>query len=346
MKYPVSIITGLMCMWVVCGHAVAVSMTGQIQALAGAGALIYESPVTGTVQLDQDLLTFNDFQFVYGTWQMQELELLPPGTYTRPDEKGVDTTVTIPPGAIGAYIKFNVMWILTGWSVSPDGTVFTPIDISGDGLPGVRRQSSPFKRYMFVIPFAADPLHTVSLTVQGGSTHECASHDGTSVTVDALAEYPVDDPINTIYWDVDGNSVGTGNSITEVLSLGSHIIHAMGVADSGITAEASSQVDVRDTQDPVITVHFLDTLGNLVTSTSSGQDVEVDISATDTCDLAPVPGQATATPTYGVNDGDLLRPMAPGNILNLPTSAVTVVAPVTDSSGNTANGVATLMIVE
>lgn len=311
--------------------------------------IITNVPITGIVDLDNDVLIIDDFMFFGLIAETHVLEILPPGSYTRV-HNGVTVEATIDPGHVGAYMI--IAWgieeipMFMGWEVTSSNTVFDPVDVDGDGIPGMMMLSGPFFGLSAVYEFTAEPTGPgvrLVLSVEGGNLQECASFEGTEVTINAIPQLFGGATLESISWTVDGEDAGTGILINQTLSLGEHVVEAVATTTTGETGTASITVTIRDTTRPGLQISFIDNHGQVVDVAGPGP-VKISMTATDICDPEPVISNGTATPTSGVADGDVLHINASNSNLKLPTTRLRVDATATDASGNSASASAVLSL--
>lgn len=100
----------------------------------------------------------------------------------------------------------------------------------------------------------------VVIRVDGGNQQECASHDGTSMTVNADIAVPEGDELASIDWTLDGESIGNSAQLVHIVPLGTHTLAAEVQTLAGLSAASTSTLVVRDTQPPVISAAFIDRL--------------------------------------------------------------------------------------
>ena len=228
-------------------------------------------PITGIVDIDNDVLIIDDFQFLGLNTVTNVLEILPSGAYTR-TFNGVTVNATIDPGHVGAYMIID--WggieqipLFMGWDVNANKTIFTPVDVDGDGVLGMKMVSGPFVGLSAVYEFTADPTGPgvrLVLSVDGGNVQECASYEGTEVTINAIPQLFGGASLESISWTIDGEDAGTGIVISEVLSVGEHLVEAVATTTTGETGTASILVTIRDTTRPELQIAFISNQGQLV----------------------------------------------------------------------------------
>ena len=306
-------------------------------------------PVTGTVDIDNNVLVIDDFLFFGLNTVTNVQEILPPGSYTR-EFNGIVINATIDPGNIGAYmtIEWNTLEIplIMGWEVTSSNTIFTSVDVDGDGIPGMLITWGPFFGINATYDFTAEPVVpgvNLALTVVGGTIQECMIPGGSEVTINALPTVFGGAVLDSISWTIDGNDAGTGMVITEFLSLGPKSIQAVATTTTGETATASTTVTIRDTVRPELQIAFIDNQGQQVENAGPGH-VEISMTATDICDPNPSIGRATATPASEVLSGDIVQINAGKDNLKLPITSLRVDATAADASGNVTSNSAILGI--
>lgn len=307
-------------------------------------------PITGVVDLDNDVLVIDPFQFFGATAITNVLEILPPGSFTRTGSFGELLNATIPPDHVGAYIEIdwlgNVFNMFMGWQVNADKTVFTPIDVDGDGVPGMMMLAGPFAGINAVYDFTAEPIGPgvrLNLVVDGGNTQECSAIGGSEVTINAIPQLFGGASLDSIHWKIDGEDAGAGIIINPFLSLGVHAVEAIATTTTGETGSANVNVIIHDTTRPDLAITFLNSQGQVIDVAGLGP-VEIRFTATDTCDPSPVVSHGNAVPAYGVSSGDVLHINASEGNLKLPTKALRVDAFATDASGNSISASNTLSI--
>jgi len=190
----------------------------------------------------------------------------------------------------------------------------------------------------------AGPVANVSLSVDGGTTQECASTGGNSVVISAEAVIPPGDTLATIDWTVDGSPAGSGSSITPFLSLGSHNITVDITTANGLSDSASEAVTVEDTIPPVVSGVFLDPRnGEVITTVLRSGPVEVSAEAADICDPAPLVNALIGAP---IEDAQGVHVAKNVGRVSFEAPNLTLSVTAADASGNTDSAVTTLTIVE
>jgi hypothetical protein len=186
-----------------------------------------------------------------------------------------------------------------------------------------------------------DPYITASIEIEGGTLHECSANRGTEVTARALVTVTSGE-VESIDWTIDDEPVGSGETITAFLELGTHEIDLTVTATTGVTDEASATADVIDTFAPDVMVTFVDrTSGNEVTTATFAdmRHIVVAIEASDLCDPAPLLKAVAGTE---LDDGDSIPLRGRGLVIPSPLS---LIGTAQDSAGNVGSDEATLTIV-
>lgn len=279
----------------------------------------------------------------FGMFAMSEIELLPPGTHSRPGA----ASVTVAPGQVGGFIQTDWGSFVTDlpsfivWEVTTVGSAsrYEPVDSDGDGIPGHAMISGPFPG--FTLAYTLDvggsiPDVDVELNIPDGLTQECSETGGTTVSLNATATLKGGASLGAISWAIDGADAGTGSSITRFLSLGDHQVEVTAMTTDGIIDSDRTTLSIRDTRRPSLEIEFIDTSTGLAVSEIASPRVsfvEVRLNADDVCDAEPsVFG--VAKPVTAITGGEVIR--IQGNIqeTDMPTTAIEVTANATDASGN------------
>lgn len=308
------------------------------------------APITGVVDFENDILVVDPFFFFGAITTTNVLEILPPGTYTRIGSFGETLSATIPPGHTGAYLEINwlsnIFNVFMGWLVTSSNTVYTPIDVDGDGVPGMMMLAGPFAGISAVYEFIADPSGPgvkLDLLVDGGHTQECEENGGSEVMITALPQVFGGASLDAIRWTVDGEDAGEGFMITPFLSLGDHHVEAIATTTTGETGSANVDILIEDTTPPSLEIAFLNKRGEEIEMAGPGP-VQIQFAATDVCDPNPVVTNKNSRPFYGVPDDNVLHLPASEGLINLLTTGVRVSAEVADASGNRSSGGSTLLV--
>jgi len=294
------------------------------------------SPISGNIDVISDSLTINTFSIYATTANATIIELLQPGTYSRDHTLASGATIsrtgTIPAGKLGAYLVIesnsHSYQVFAAWTVSQDSKIFTNVRIPENTLVGGTLNGSVLS-INYALP--ADAA-TVSVSIVGGSTHECSQPAGTTVTFNASSTLIGDIQVDRIDWDLDGTFFTSGVNASTLIPLGTHTVTATSTASNGMQDSDTVTVIVRDTTPPLLDISFVDELGNSVTSASAG-DVKIEFNATDICDPAPIVSNGSAVPVMNTFDGDIISIDSQTGAVRLPTSAVRVTATARDSSG-------------
>jgi hypothetical protein len=313
------------------------------------------NPLTGDYDASAGTLSFDPIFFIGSDVVTNSVELLPVGTHIRSDGFGGTISATVGPGQLGAYVifewSFNVFPTFMVWDVAGpvSSQLFTPVDSDGDGIPGHAFVGGPFPGFTGIFEFlVGEPGPDIELTldVTGGTSHECASTNGTVVEINASVSLTGGAELDSISWTVDSIPAGSGTTISPALELGSHNISATALTTTGETDSKSVTVYVVDTTAPVLDVAFIDSRsGAPVTHIDrpNVQWIEVHITATDACDANP---QTDAVGGFAVQDGDLLKIQGNNDTVTMTTSEIDLSATATDASGRTSSGTATLHITD
>jgi hypothetical protein len=297
-------------------------------------------PITGDIDVNLGTMSIDPWLFFGFNVTTSDVEILQPGTYTRPGGN-----VTVPLGHIGAHMKLtwnsNEFYALMVWDVTPVGSQeeFRIIDSDGDGKPGHALTNGPFPGITVYYEFDTPPfgppgpdVHLI-LNVQGGTVHECTGSSSAEVTVTAVPVLVGGAVLDSISWVVDGEDAGSGLTNTSTLPLGDHTIEATAVTTTGESDTESVNVTVEDTTRPVVHLAFLDNKGDEVDTASPGKYM-ISISASDACDPNPEITYTDARTTSSPEDGDVLFVTPNANNLKFPVTAVSVTVSARDASGN------------
>ncbi|MDH5765677.1 MAG: hypothetical protein OEZ38_06625 [Gammaproteobacteria bacterium] len=306
-------------------------------------------PITGVIDRSTNMISVDEFIFFGMPVTTLVGELLPPGMHTRTYSSifyGNQTrTETIPENTVGAYIVFE--WngipfqLFMAWSLSPDGLSYTNVSIPGNTIIG-----GPFHGITAFIEFNVEKTGAfveMAVNVEGGNTQECNQVSGREITINAMPQLYGDAVLDAITWEVNGESAGTGMSISEFFTVGSHIVNATATLTNGDSDTASVSVQVRDTTRPELKIAFVNYSGDEIESSSAGP-VGISIKASDICDPDPVVRYGNATKVYRVNDGDVVFVNQGASNLNLPATAIRVDASASDAYGNAISAAKTLNI--
>ena len=159
-------------------------------------------------------------------------------------------------------------------------------------------------------------------------TVECASHTGTSVTLNGSASSDPDGGTLTFQWtDASNNVLGSTAVIHVTAPLGTNAYTLRVTDPGGLASTASTEVTVKDTTPPVLTLSASNIVVTLPTASATGASVNLAgiASASDICDPSP-----TIT-----NDAPAVFPVR--------TTTVTFTA--TDHSGNSSQRQLSVQVV-
>ena len=333
--------------------AAATPLVGDARFLDPGNQLVASIPITGDLDTVNGSMAVDPFSFFGLQWFTRSVELLGSGTFTRSDGSGGTISTTVNPGQLGAYMEFEwgptVLPNFMVWDInsSANGSSYTTTDSDGDGIAGQAFVVGPFVGFSLGYDFIVGdppPDIDISISAAGGTTKECSETDGSMIEISASVTLIGNAELGAIEWFVDGQTAGTGVTITPFLALGTHTVDSLASTTTGETDSDSLILTVRDTSPPVLDVAFIDQAGNPVTATSAGNFVNASIIATDICDPAPAT-DGTAVPVFAVNNGDNIKIQSGKvNTVELPTTAIELSASATDASGNSTSGMAVLSI--
>ena len=297
----------------------------------------FDIPITGDIDTSNKTMSVDDWQFFGFPVSTANVEILDPGSYTR-----AAGDVTVPPGHVGAHMEitwnFNTFFVYMIWELDASGTIYTIIDSDTDGTPGHALNNGPFLGSTVYYEFESAPAGPAQpnvfliVNVEGGSLQECTGDSKADVTINAMPTLVGGAELDSITWRIDDVFAGMDLSITESLTLGTHVIEATALTTTGQSDSESITVTVRDKTRPVVKVAFIDEHGDEVQSAEHGK-FKISIEATDSCDPNPIITSSTATPTTTVSDGDKLF-IDEKRGIRLPVTAVRVTVTARDASGN------------
>lgn len=298
-------------------------------------------PITGHYDTDVMHVSVDPWMF-FGMLTYSEIDLLDPGTHTRPGAGSVMVNGV----QLGGFIQTDwaanvdlpafIVWDVLNY---PGGMHFEPVDSDGDGVPGHAMISGPFPGFSIVYEFdvgAPAPDVDVSLTVSGGTRQECDALGGKTVSVAATVDLDGGAVLGSIDWSVDGEAAGTSTSITPFLTLGSHTVEVTATTTEGLYDTARTVVNVVDTTRPNLSIAFVDTRSGQPVTAVDGAGVsfiEVRLDASDVCD-GDVDVLGVAKPVYAIMGGEVIRIQGNTQDVDMPTTAIEVSATATDDSGN------------
>ena len=211
------------------------------------------------------------------------------------------------------YVGFTTRWILEGTAT-----------IADSGVPRVK----------------------VGITVPGGPTQECSATNGSFVSLTADVQLFNGAELANVSWAIDGEPVGSGESIDPFLTLGEHSIIVTAETTTGQTSTADTTVQVSDTTVPDVDVAFIDAHSGAPVSSVDRQNAQFVIThmeAMDVCDPDPV---IVGTGGFDAANGDVLKIKGNENSVLLMTNSLLLRATATDSSDNSASDEQTLTITE
>jgi len=188
------------------------------------------------------------------------------------------------------------------------------------------------------------PTLIVSINVNGGTSQECASIGGNTVSASADVQLLNGAVLQSIQWNVDGQDVATGASISQYLTLGSHTVMATATGVSGAVDSESVNVTIVDTTAPSVTADFIDSRsGSVITTidTKNTSFVAVSMMASDICDAGPA---VSGVGGFALADGDLLKIQGNLDKVELTTSTLKMSVDANDASGNSSHLEKTLTI--
>lgn len=159
-------------------------------------------------------------------------------------------------------------------------------------------------------------------------TVECASHTGTSVTLDGSASSDPDGDTLTFQWtDANNNVLGSTATVNVTAPLGVNTYTLKVTDPGGLFSTATTNVTVEDTTPPVLALSTSNIVVTLPTASATGATVDLAgiASASDTCD--PSPTIANNAPAL------------------FPIGSTTVTLTATDHSGNSSQQQLTVQVV-
>lgn len=183
----------------------------------------------------------------------------------------------------------------------------------------------------------------VSIELPGDDgVFECTSESGASMQANANITTTDINDIVSVNWFIDGLSVGSGNTVDFVASLGSHELSVeVDTVSSGVLQD-SVTLSVVDTASPDLSIQFIDQRSGLeVTQVpAKGREfISINYDVNDLCDPSAT-AIGTAAPVSPADEGSIIK-IFKGQLV---TSAVNVSATAIDSSGNKTQEEARLLI--
>ncbi len=339
------------------GIAWATALTGIFNMYDPSGEPLFPPGLEFSISGDFDWSTGTMFVEpfdVFSSPLTADIEVLGEGTHTRDDGCGGSITATVGPGQVGAYIIFHwgyhVIPALMVWDVATQGdaSIFTITDSDGDGIPGHRLTCSDFIGNSPVFNFTVaepGPGIGVSVEVEGGNTQECSAPGGSTVTLTANVSLFGGAELGSVDWMIDGEVVGSGQTISPFLSLGSHVVQVAATTSTGETSSDTTSVHVVDTTPPDLVASFVDRRsGQEVTSIDrpNVHRIVTRLEASDVCDPHP---STEATVGFPVVDGLRLKIQGKRGRVTLTTSRLELTATARDESSNTTTAKKTLTIL-
>ena len=174
---------------------------------------------------------------------------------------------------------------------------------------------------------------------------ECTANQSGQLTAKATFSNNAADPISSINWYLNGQFVGSGESLMTEAPLGTNQLLVRGTTSNGAEVEVATVVTVIDSQGPEINISFSDKFGRPVNEiTRNGlHQLTFQTVAIDACE-----GELPTSATGGVSlsNGDQLAIHATQQEVILGTTEFSVNAFATDSSGNESSEEAVLLIVD
>lgn len=193
------------------------------------------------------------------------------------------------------------------------------------------------------------PTRSVSILLTGGGSQECTSPGGSLVEATANIITSDTTDIAAVYWSLDGDDAGTGNSVGIFTPLGNHTISVVVDTLASGSFQSSASVAISDHTPPELDIRFIDQRSGAEITEVTGDGkhaVTVSYDVTDVCDPSPMASGA-AVPVYAVDDGDtILIEKKQLATTTLGTSAINVSADAADASGNRRHREATLLIID
>jgi len=177
------------------------------------------------------------------------------------------------------------------------------------------------------------PGITVNIALESNIV-ECNVHNGAEILLSATVGLSGGALLDRLEWYVDGESIGSGNNIESVLSLGSHQIMATAYSTTGQSDTHTQSLTVRDTTAPELDVSFVNTTTGEVIEDIDERGlhrVSFSIVATDTCDPEPVT-RGTVVPLMEVAHGDSIRVFRKREKVELPVSALQLMGYAVDAA--------------
>lgn len=221
----------------------------------------------------------------------------------------------------GSMVDLNTLLPAgSGWELVSAELINDAGQIIGFGvLNGVSR--------VFVLTIGGTPNHAPVAATLANLTTDCQ----TPVTLDGSASSDPDGDALSFEWSEAATVLGTGPTLTATFGLGLHTLTLKVTDPCGESSQTSVQVNVVDTQAPVIASAPVSlTVSAGAACTATVPNVVSDVVASDNCTTA---GQLTVTQTP-----------ATGTLLGSGLHNITIT--VTDDSGNQSSTTVALSIVD
>lgn len=185
-------------------------------------------------------------------------------------------------------------------------------------------------------------LPRINVSVVGGTQQECSAHGGTQVTANAAVDVPEGDSVAAVNWTLDGEAIGSGDQIVQLIPLGTHSLAAEVQTLNGESATSTRNITIQDTQPPGVDAAFVKLrTGGVVTNVNRDTKLSIRATATDVCDPDPAVNAMVGAP---VSDGGIVAvEVEKGRVkLDVPQMSLSVTA--RDASNNSASDTANLTI--
>lgn len=182
----------------------------------------------------------------------------------------------------------------------------------------------------------------ITINAVGGTRQECSTTGGSLVTLDATVGLPPGDSVASINWTLDGAPIGTGAQIVPLVSLGSHSLMAELQTQGGLSATATSNLVIEDTQPPVVNAAFINPrTGRVVTHVNRNTQLSIRANAVDVCDASPNVQALVGAPA---TDGGTVAVQVTQGLVGISVPQLNLSVTTNDDSGNAASAGATLTI--
>lgn len=183
------------------------------------------------------------------------------------------------------------------------------------------------------------------IDITGGLQQECAELGGTTIemTVDTGTVN-----VTSIIWLLDGETVGSTETISDFVGLGQHTVQVDVISDNGATGSDTVIIDIVDTIAPQVNPAFLDAnTGKVITSVKHKANVNILEGVSDICDLTPIVNSVIGLPAQEGNTVAIKNNVKDSSISvtsGSNTDAVFLTVVATDASGNMSNNRAILFV--